>query len=359
MSDNARRFRYIQLELTDSCDLRCSFCYNVWKETERYPRGRLKTQETLALISKIVSETDCEYISLTGGEPLLRKDIYKIIEFIASRDVKVILITNGQLLSKTVARSCIEAGLTSFEVSLHSYKADVHDRLVGSQGAFEKAVSALAAVANCGGHAGTVFVATASNVEDFARTVELNALLHSRFVLFNRVACGGDSLETWDNMVPSPAQIREALQSSLSTAAKYEVGIGIGVQIPPCLLDLSDMDGVAFKFCPLNEPLKEHTYITVDPRGNLRMCNRSAFVLGNVLTDDTIPRLMQSEVVTRFSRAIPSFCRGCRHEAVCGGGCRADAHSRWGTFDRPDPWVEKWKAQAAKPTAYVQRSPID
>lgn len=354
MPDVARRFRYVQLELTNSCDLQCSFCYNVWKEDEKYPRGTLKPQETLTLVSKIIEDTDCEYISLTGGEPLLRKDIYKIIEIIASHDVKVILITNGQLLSGEIARRCMNAGLTSFEVSLHSYKADVHDRLVGFQGAFEKTVSALAEVANAGGHAGTVFVATASNVEDFPRTLELNALLHSRFVLFNRVACGGETLTDWDSMAPSPVQIRQALHDSLAAARRHKVGIGIGVQIPPCLVDLSEMDGIAFKFCPLNEPLKEHTYITVDPKGNLRMCNRSGFVLGNVLGGDTIPHLMQSEVVRRFGRAIPSFCRGCLHENVCGGGCRADTYSRWGTFDRPDPWVEKWQAQAAKPLALEQ-----
>lgn len=349
MPSTGKRFRYVQLELTDACDLRCSFCYNVWKEDATYPRGRLSHEETLTLVSKIIDQTDCEYISLTGGEPLLRQDIYEIIEAIASRNVKVILITNGQLLTEDAVRSCLSAGLTSFEVSLHSYNSDVHDKLTGSPGAHEKAVSALAGVANARGHAGTVFVATASNIGDLRRTVELNALLHSRFVLFNRVACGGEGLVGWDGMSPSPSQVLRALKDSLPTAGQYGIGMGIGVQIPPCLVRLSDMNDIAFKFCPLNEPMKDHTYITVDPRGNLRMCNRSAIILGNVLTGDSIPRMMQSDPVRRFSMAVPSFCKGCRFERECAGGCRADAHSRWGAFDCLDPWVEKWRHEARKP----------
>ena len=352
MSGADRRYRYVQLELTDSCNHNCSFCYNVWKEDHTYPRGHLTPQETLTLVSKIIDDTDCEYISLTGGEPLLREDIFKIIEAIASRQVKVILITNGQLLSEDAVRRCLDAGLTSFEVSLHSHRAEAHDLLTAVPGSYEKAVSALACASNAGGHTATVFVATSTNVGDLPRTVELNALLRSRFVLFNRVSCGGEGLGGWDMMSPSPSRVRDALAKSRTIAGRFKIGLGIGVQIPPCLIRPSEMQGIALRFCPLNEPIKDHTYITVDPQGNLRMCNRSKIILGNVLTDGPISRLMQTEPVREFSTAVPAFCRGCPYERECAGGCRADAHSRWGSFYRLDPWIERWKDQVLVPDTY-------
>ncbi len=352
-----RQFRYIQLELTDACNHRCSFCYNVWKEDAAYPSGHLGPDETIALVDRIVDQTHCEYVSLTGGEPLLRKDIYAIIERIASRDVKVILITNGNLLTGETVRRCLDAGLMSFEVSLHSSSAEAHDGLTGTPGSFEKAVSGLAEVANAGGHASTVFVATSRNVGDLPGTLELNALLRSRFLLFNRVACGGEGLERWETISPSPARTRQVLMESIPIAEKYAIRIGSGVQMPPCLMSHSGIDGITFKFCPLNAPIKDHTYTTVDPRGNLRMCNRSKIILGNVLTDAPIPRLMESEPVRRFSTAIPAFCRGCEYERECAGGCRADSHSLWGVFDRPDPWIERWRDQVVKPGAEDSESP--
>jgi radical SAM protein with 4Fe4S-binding SPASM domain len=351
LSRQERQFRYIQLELTDACNHRCSFCYNVWKEDGAYPEGHLGPDETIALVDRIIDQTHCEYVSLTGGEPLLRKDVYAVIERIASRDVKVILITNGNLLTEETVRRCLDAGLTSFEVSLHSCDAGAHDELTGTPGSFEKAVGGLTDVANAGGHAATVFVATSRNVGDLPKTLELNALLRSKFLLFNRVACGGQGLAEWDTISPSPALARGALMKSIPVAEKYGIGLGVGVQMPPCLMSRSGMEAIAFKFCPLNDPIKDHTYLAVDPRGNLRMCNRSRIILGNVLDDVPIPRLMESDAVRRFSTSIPSFCRGCKYERECAGGCRADSHSRWGVFDRPDPWIERWLEQVVKPGA--------
>jgi len=343
------RFRYMQIELTDSCNQRCSFCYNVWKENGAYPRGRLGTDDMVRLVSKVIDETACDQISLTGGEPLLRKDVFRIAEAAAAKGVGVNIITKGMLLDDETVRRCRDAGVTGFEVSLHSHREEVHDELVGVRGALDKAVGALAAVANAGESAAAVFVATSSNVADLPSTVELLALLRARYLLFNRVACGGELLDGWAQAAPSPGQVREALEAALAVARRFRIGMGVGVQIPPCLVDLSGFEGLAVKFCPLNDPIKDWTYITIDPLGNLRMCNRSGFVLGNVLGERSVPELMKDARVAEFGRATPAFCRGCRYENECRGGCRADAYSARGRFDEVDPWVELWRSEAKKP----------
>lgn len=62
----------------------------------------------------------------------------------------------------------------------------------------------------------------------------------------------------------------------------YELGVGVGVQIQPCLLDLSKYPNVRTSFCPLNNIDGGRTYFAIDPAGNFRMCNRSRVLLGNL-----------------------------------------------------------------------------
>ena len=68
---------YIQsliFEVTQRCSHACLHCYNVWQgePVAQYPRGKLNTRQTLFLLAKALEETDCDHITLTGGEPLLR-----------------------------------------------------------------------------------------------------------------------------------------------------------------------------------------------------------------------------------------------------------------------------------------------
>jgi radical SAM protein with 4Fe4S-binding SPASM domain len=124
------------------------------------------------------------------------------------------------------------------------------------------------------------------------------------------------------------------------------VGISAGVQIQPCLVDLSDYN-VRASFCPLNDPSSELSYFTVDPAGNLRVCNRSKKILGN-LRKGSFEDIACSREVEEFGKAIPEFCLDCRLAGVCAGGCKADAVSFYGSMIKADPYLEMWKHQAKK-----------
>ena len=347
MTGMKRTHRYLLYEVTKRCQNSCVFCYNVWKEAGAYPEEELATADAIRLLDKVFGETSCEFIGLTGGEPLLRDDIFEIAAFISSKKVLPVLISNGQLLSRETVSRCRSSGIEHFEVSLHGHTPGVHDRLAGREGSFEEVIDAILNIKAAGGQVNTVFVATKENIASFKEYIELNALLRVNWILFNRVACGGTCLAGWEPLAPSPSEIQMALEVGAPLAEKYKIGLSVGVQIQPCLIDLSLHANVAASFCPLNDPSSSSSYFAIDPAGNLRMCNRSRIILGNLLREP-FEKISSSAAVEEFGRVVPDFCSGCRIARTCAGGCKADAYARFGTLTRPDPYLEMYQAQAKK-----------
>jgi radical SAM protein with 4Fe4S-binding SPASM domain len=72
--------------------------------------------------------------------------------------------------------------------------------------------------------------------------------------------------------------------------------------------------------------------------GNLRPCNHSPTILGNVL-DEPIVDLLHSTTMRAFAAALPAVCQPCQWHATCRGGCRAAAESAYGTPTQIDPFV--------------------
>ena len=72
-------------ELTQRCNHDCLHCYNAWKNPVGYPMGELGTAATLAMLGKMLDETGAHLVSLSGGEPLLRTDVFEIIDFLVAR----------------------------------------------------------------------------------------------------------------------------------------------------------------------------------------------------------------------------------------------------------------------------------
>lgn len=346
-SHKKRPHQYLLFELTKACQNDCVFCYNVWKEVDGYPAEELSTEDAFSVIDNVVDGTGCKYIALTGGEPLLNKGVFDIASYITSKGVTVVLITNGSLLTKTAVEKSIESGINYFEVSLHGHRPDVHDALVRCPGRFEEAIEAIINIKSAGGQVNTVFVATKNNINSFKEYVELNAILKVDWILFNRVACGGSCIDDWKSLAPSPMELERAFEIGVPLAEKYKIGLSAGVQIQPCLVDLSKYEKVATAFCPLNGHNSSHTYFAIDPAGNLRMCNRSTTILGNLLQKPFAAIVKNREVAT-FCKAVPDYCRSCKLGDVCAGGCKADALSYYGTLKKPDPYLELWKETAVK-----------
>lgn len=121
-----RRLHDLRISVTDRCNFRCTYCMPKEIFDKDYPylsHGDLLSFEEITRLAKIYIEHGVEKIRLTGGEPLLRKHVEKLIEMLASlktldgKPLDLTLTTNGSLLRKK-ARALKDAGLSRLTISL-------------------------------------------------------------------------------------------------------------------------------------------------------------------------------------------------------------------------------------------------
>jgi MoaA/NifB/PqqE/SkfB family radical SAM enzyme len=121
--------KHLTIEVTKRCNAKCDFC-TYWKEN--------KESEELKDYGPIVTHFNPLVVTLSGGEPLLRKDLEQIIKGIRQVDPNVYIgmVTNGALLTVEKARSLLAAGLNRLSISL-DFPDNRHDRGRGIPGLFD------------------------------------------------------------------------------------------------------------------------------------------------------------------------------------------------------------------------------
>lgn len=123
-----RHVNYVRISVTDRCDFRCVYCMS--EDMEFVPRARILTLEELAQISKAFVELGVRRIRITGGEPLVRRDVVKLMSKVARLDGldELTLTTNGSQLPR-LARAIRDAGVRRLNISLDSLDPELFRRI--------------------------------------------------------------------------------------------------------------------------------------------------------------------------------------------------------------------------------------
>lgn len=122
-----RQVRYVRLSVTDRCDFRCVYCMS--EKMTFLPREEVLSLEELGRIASVFVSLGVEKIRLTGGEPLVRRDLPELVEFIGQLGLKdFAMTTNGSQLPR-FAKILKAAGLKRLNISLDSLQADKFQRI--------------------------------------------------------------------------------------------------------------------------------------------------------------------------------------------------------------------------------------
>jgi len=117
-----REMRDLRISVTDRCNFRCTYCMprEVFDSSYRFlPHEAILSFEEIARLARVFVDLGVQKIRLTGGEPLVRRDLPRLVEMLAALDVELTLTTNGSLLAKQ-AQALKDAGLDRVTVSLDS-----------------------------------------------------------------------------------------------------------------------------------------------------------------------------------------------------------------------------------------------
>ncbi len=148
IDDFGRRVRYVRISVTDRCDFRCVYCMS--EDMTFLPRAQVLTLEELALVARAFIELGVEKVRLTGGEPLVRRDIDQLVEQIGAlpglRDFA--MTTNGAGLRKYATR-LRDGGLERLNISLDSLDPERFRRLTRT-GDLERVIDGIRAAREAG-----------------------------------------------------------------------------------------------------------------------------------------------------------------------------------------------------------------
>ncbi|MFQ5443340.1 MAG: radical SAM protein, partial [Nitrospinales bacterium] len=133
----------ISWNLTKRCNLNCDHCYLDADFRGGFRTDELNTEECFRVIDQIAEVNPNAFLILTGGEPLLRPDIYDIIRYAADKKFMVVLGTNGTLISNPeVAKKIKAAGAHGVGISIDSMDAGKHNKFRGVTKAWENSMQA-------------------------------------------------------------------------------------------------------------------------------------------------------------------------------------------------------------------------
>lgn len=341
------RLASVLYEVTARCNLACAHCYNVWKDGVAYPMAELDTDQAEALIAKAIRESRCEQFTFTGGEPCLREDLERLVAFAKARVRHTVLISNGTLLDAVRIDRLVRAGVDLVELPLHAGDPETHDAVLGCPGSFDHITRAATALREAGAQVAFVFVGRRSNMDRWPAALELGVALGARSFLLNRWNAGGSAHARPEALLPTPAQVTEALAAAEAGVRRYGVAISASIPLPPCLVDTAAFPSVGFGFCSAGS---DRAYFTLDPLGRVRPCNHSPTILGDLRTQ-SFRRIARSPAMRRFREARPAFCGGCPKARDCQGGCKAAAEACYGDLHACEPFLALHAGQARRPEA--------
>jgi Fe-coproporphyrin III synthase len=121
--------------LTRTCNLKCAHCYTD-SEALKYP-GELTAEQCRAVLDDLAG-FGVPAVLFSGGEPLVRKDVFELAEYARSLNLHVVMSTNGTLITPEIARRFVELKFAYIGISLDSAIPEVHDRFRGVEGAFQR-----------------------------------------------------------------------------------------------------------------------------------------------------------------------------------------------------------------------------
>jgi radical SAM protein with 4Fe4S-binding SPASM domain len=341
----------VSWNLTYRCNLACEHCYldagqhpggqQVLTDEAFEDRSELSTEECRRVVDEIAGLAPEALTILTGGEPLLRRDILEIVEYADSRKLWVVVGTNGILVTETLASKLAAAGVRGMALSLDSLDAARHDLFRRVRGAFDNTVEG-AAVLN---RAGLPFIVqTTVGAHNHLELERLAEFAHSTLEakvwnLYFLVPSGRGSFVS----DLTQADYDQVLDDLLRLQKSYQGRMLVNAKCAPHFIRsvLADDQGSPFLKsyaggaggCPAGTQ-----YFGIRPNGDVTPCPYLPRFGGNLKRDSLAEIWHDSDLfhTIRARDRLGGRCGECELAALC-GGCRARAWAATGNLLAEDP----------------------
>ncbi len=355
----------VSWNLTQRCNLECAHCY-MSAHAGADTRGELDTEECRRVVDEIARVNPNVFLILTGGEPLLRRDIFEVAGYASAKGFTTVLGTNGVLLREREARRMREHGVLGASISLDSTERAKHDAFRRLAGAWDGAVRATRVLTDAGLDFSLHMSVTDWNVGEVPAMIDLAKELGSKvlnFFFLVRTGRGQDLTDidaaAYERILTHLAKAqgagggppsfvqrllglggRPGFEDPWSTPVGHADGLLIRAKCAP------HFRRIVWEMNPASPLLKNYAhgscpagkyYCRITPTGDVTPCPYMPVSVGN----------LRGAAFDELWRTAPAFdalrepklggrCGACEFSKVC-GGCRCRAYATYGNFLAEDP----------------------
>jgi radical SAM protein with 4Fe4S-binding SPASM domain len=332
-SAERRRVPAVLFEVTERCNLDCLYCYNVHKRPGGGTKAVGSYERARAVLERLFEIADVGRVTFSGGEPFLAERFVDHVRFCRERGKGVLVTSNGNGGTDAAYEALVALGVETFVFPFHSADPAVHDAMSSVPGSHAHSLASLERVRDLGAKAIPIAVLTRKNAGLIAETLLALKARGFRRIIVNRVNAGGRAITEAERIALGVAELRAAYAAVNDIAEKCGLWISSNVCTPHCVLDPADYPRVGFGACDVD---LENRPITIDTAGDIRFCNHSPVVMGNLFRDD-LGAVLSSEYALRWRDTVPDECAGCGRFSECMGGCRAASEQLGFDMRRVDP----------------------
>jgi AdoMet-dependent heme synthase len=311
----------VAYEVTAACNLSCGYCRA--SSSTKPDADELSTKEALCLLDSIAPLRPM--LILSGGEPLLRPDIFQIARHAKALGMRVSLASNGTLLSPVVADEIASSGISRVSISLDGVTPEKHDQIRG-KGSFQ---AALQGIESLRGKVDFQInnTLTSRNESDVEAIFDLAQRVGARALHFFFLVATGRGRE--DDLL-SPERQEQLLQEIDKARALCPMEVQVTCA-PQYARIASPRKGRA------GGCLAGKSFVFVSRKGDVYPCGYFPMRVGNIREKDFM-EIWENAAELRALRegALNGKCGRCSFSGVC-GGCRARAYAKTGDFLGSDP----------------------
>ena len=340
--ENANTIRLVAWETTRRCNLNCKHCRAV---AEDHPYdNELSTKDSFKLLDQI-REVGTPIIILTGGEPLLREDIFDIASYGTKIGLRMVMAPNGTLITPEVAIRLKESGIKRISVSLDGSTPQSHDDFRGLKNAFNDAIRGIEIAKAAGLEFQINTVITKTNLDEIPKILKLaeslGAVAHHIFLLVptgrgKYIADSAIDAEEYEETLNWFYDQRDKTSLQLkATCAPHYYRI---------LRQRAKQDGkkVTFETHGLDAVtrgcLAGTGFCFISHVGRVQTCGFLDVTCGDI-TKQTFKEVWENSSVFNELRDFSKLedkCGACGYKKVC-GGCRARAYEATGSYLAEEP----------------------
>lgn len=313
---------YLTWNVTNSCNLKCEHCY---ANSGRNPENELTKQEALKMINH-AKQLGVKFLLFTGGEPLLRDDIFELMKYSKYREITNFLATNGTLITEKHIPK-IKKYVDKINISIDFPDKVLHDEFRGVKGSFDKSINAIRLLKNNNIAVSVSTTVSNANIDYIESIISLCKKLGVPLNIKRLINVGRSEKNKLYFSKKEYSKLKRILEENTYKRVTYKD--------PVYNCEIEHIVEKKLRGC-----LAGIHILSVTSKGDVQICTKVFHTIGNIKENSLIQIWTKNKLLKRLrKRELFGKCGECKNILIC-GGCRAAAYQEYKDVLAPDPLCE-------------------